>query len=228
MPEFLVEMAILPWLLAGASIVKGIGNLYKANKASKRASKKYKVDKGNIAELEKGYLARNALQKKFTDRLKKRAKHGALPVQELESQVSSRVGEYGQQAKSEQLGLLASRGLEGSGVAGSLTGRVDAVSMQAIARAARSIRISNEATKINAQNMLGRQGDVQSDLRRELANRVYAAKTSARGAYDVAKNQSDAYMGDAFSMPLDALTAYQSGTNVPQWRKDPSGKWVWS
>ena len=227
MPDFLVEMAILPWLMAGAAVVKGIGDIYKSNKAKSRAKSKRRSTNVNIAKYEKGYLARNDLQQQYVADLKKRAKYGALPVGEMESQVSSRVGEQATQAKAGQVGFMASRGLEGSGVTASLTGRIDATSMQAIARAARAIRIQNEATKVSAEGELGREGRAQADVRRNLADRILAARTGRDTAYYEGMNRSDQAMGNAFSMPMDAMTAFASagGFKIGDAEQASDGTW---
>lgn len=186
-PDVIMAFGPLVWL-AGAAAVKGISNLYGAYK-SKRAGQRQRrstrkeaaglrtAQTGNIAGLEQGYLDRNKLQQGFIDTLQRRSKTGGLPVQELVSQVGSRIGEFARQGKASAVGFAASRGLEGSGIQASLTGRVDATSMQAIGRAARAIRIQNENTKIQAQNDLGRVGDRESDLRRDLANRIFSARS---------------------------------------------------
>ncbi len=212
----------------------------------------------NIENLRKGFTARNALEQQFIDRLQTQSRTGALPVGELESQVSERVGEEARGARARQTGFAASRGLEGSGVTASLTGRIDASSMQSIARAARSIRIENEATKIGAQQQLGAVGARESDLRRQLASMIFSAESGrestffggrsrARGTFfdrlAAARGEEIIGSGRAADVELAGSEAFAdigdiAATGVegvagavsgqPQWRQAPDGTWVWA
>ncbi len=256
--------------LAAPSIIKEIGGLFKGAGAAKAAKKTRKRTKNqrtkayetaedmrgatnqNIGAFKEGYLDRNRLQKDYVKTLKSRAKSGALPVGELESAVASRVGETARTATSEAAGFAASRGLEGSGVTASLTGRVRAVEMQQIARQARAIRIQNESTKITAQNQLGFEGDKQSDLRRDLSRQMFMASQGRDTAFYGAKGATDRqyYTGasqaadqalaakhstiDAFSSFVQASAAAYGGSNRggPQqmadgtyWQQSRNGQW---
>ena len=252
-PDVEVIMAVWPiaWLAAAAA-AKGIGNLYSAyrsrqrgrsrNAATRAAAGQQRTDaSGNIADLQQGFLEPNAAQKAFRDRLRKRAKTGALPVQELESQVGQRVGEFSRQAQVGVTGSVARAGLEGSGVAESLRRRVSSSAMQSIAHQARAIRIQNEQTKIGAQDQLGAIGDQDAGNRRNLASMIFRARSgrdanyygqlaTGRGQQYASQDRSDQYINNAFGNVGDFISSANPnnqgrGSGGPY--ISPDGRIVW-
>jgi len=165
------------------------GGLYLGGKAfsalSKAwgASKQKKESKKALGQFSTAFQQRSPYEQEWLSMLRKRMTEGALPTREMMQRVSSQVGEAGQVARQKTMGYAASRGLEHSGVAASMVGKVEAGMLRSIADQARAIAIQNEATKTGAQREFGRYALSESDLIRQLATMKYGAGEDIRSRY---------------------------------------------
>ncbi len=166
-----------------------MAGLYLGGKAFSAASKAWgayqqrKGSKGALGRLEKSYLKKSPLETEWLAMLRKRMTEGALPTREMMQRVSSQVGETGQVARQKAQGYAASRGLEHSGVAASMTGQVEASMLRSIADQARAIAIQNEMTKTGAQQEFGQYAQGESGLIRQLATMKYGGEEDIRSQY---------------------------------------------
>lgn len=151
-----------PTIAALAYLSKAGYDIYSGLKEKKEST-------GRLKTLTGGYMRKSPEERQFLAMLQRRIEKGALPVRAMTSAVSSDIGEQGQVARQKALGFAASRGLENTGVAASMAGKVGVDTMRVIARQARAIAIQNEMTKVSAQRELGQYGMGQSDLMRQAA-----------------------------------------------------------
>ena len=156
--------------------------LYGGGKAFSAASKLWagyrrKAESGRaLGRFSSSFQQKSPYEQEWLKMLRKRMTEGALPTREMMQRVSSQVGETGQVARQRTQGYAASRGLEHSGVAASMTGQVEAGMLRSIADQARAIAIQNEATKTGAQKEFGQYAQGESGLIRQLATMKYGAE----------------------------------------------------
>ena len=159
------------------------GKAFSAASKAWGASQQRKKSKKALGQLSEGYMKKSPYEQEWLTMLRKRMTEGALPTREMVQRVSSQVGETGQVARQKAQGYAASRGLEHSGVAASMTGQVDASMLRSIADQARAIAIQNEMTKTGAQQEFGQYAQGESGLIRQLATMKYGGEGDIRSQY---------------------------------------------
>ncbi len=167
---------IVAALYAGGTAISAASKLWGAHQQKKKSKKA-------LGRLSESYLKKSPYEQEWLSMLRKRMTEGALPTREMMQRVSSQVGETGQVARQRAQGYAASRGLEHSGVAASMTGQVEAQTLRSIADQARAIAIQNEMTKTGAQQEFGQYAQGESDLIRQLATMKYGAEEDIQSQY---------------------------------------------
>lgn len=229
---------IWPALYLGGMAVSSAAKLWGAHKQKKTSQKA-------LGKLSSSFKEKSPYEQEWLSMLRKRMTEGALPTREMMQRVSSQAGEQGQVARQRAMGYASSRGLEHSGVAASMAGRVDAQTLRTIADQARAIAIQNEMTKTGAEQEFGQYAQGESDLIRQLATMKYGAEQDiqsqfygglAGAAGDIgAGMQGYAGMGmeqqEAARQRQDAFSRWSMGQLAEKdraqsrWKQGPDSRW---
>ena len=212
------------------------GKAFSAASKAWGASQQKKKSKKALGRFEGAFRQKSPYEQEWLTMLRKRMTEGALPTREMMQRVSSQVGETGQVARQRAQGYAASRGLENSGVAASMTGQVEAGMLRSIADQARAIAIQNEMTKTGAQQEFGQYAQGESDLIRQLASMKYGAEEGMQSQYYSGMTGAAEDVGQGISgiAELGLKKQYYddlSGGGQEQikqgWNQRPNGRWYW-
>ncbi len=176
-----------------------------------------KRDTAALGEFRGGYLDQSPAELEYAKLLQGWMKKGALPVAQLEQQVSQRVGEFTQQGTAAVQGGMYNIGLGGTAASASAVGRVQAKALQAIAEQSRAIQVENEMTKIAAGGEYGRYGAGRSDTMRRMAEMILQGKLGISGNLQGAQT---AALGDVASTMGNFIKAYIKSQGGGQGQSD--------